>query len=136
MTVIDSSAYVAFLIGEEGREKIRPWLDPLQEPRSVSLLLAETGNVLWKYVHQGSLPPEKAHALFSRTRDLCRRGVILIEPDEHHGDLALTLAMDHSHSFYDMLFIAQAIETNDVLVTGDRSQADVASQCGVEVIRV
>jgi predicted nucleic acid-binding protein len=136
VTVIDSSAYIAFLIGEEGREQVRPWLDPEREPRSLSLLLAETGNVLWKYSRQGNLLPEEAHALFTQTRDLCREGIILIEPDELYGDRALSLAMDHDHPFYDMLFVAQAIETHESLITGDRSQAEIASRCGIEVFRI
>ena len=136
MTVIDSSAYLAFLIGEEGREQVRPWLDPAREPRSLSLLLAETGNVLWKYSRQGHLRAEAARALFSHTLDLCRNGVISIEPIERYGDRALSLAMEHEHPFYDMLFVAQAIETNETLVTGDRLQAEIASHCGVEVVRI
>jgi len=136
VTVIDSSAYLAFLIGEEGREQVRPWLDPAREPRSLSLLLAETGNVLWKYTRQGHLRAEAARTLFSHTLDLCREGVIGIEPIERYGDRALSLAMEHEHPFYDMLFIAQAIETNEALVTGDQLQAEIASQCGVEVVRI
>lgn len=135
MTVIDSSAYLAFLIGEEGREQVRPWLDPAQKPRSLSLLLAKTGNVLWKYTRQGHLQAEAARTLFSHTLVLCREGVIKIEPIERYGDRALSLALEHAHPFYDMLFVAQAIETNEALVTGDRLQADIASQCGIEVIR-
>jgi predicted nucleic acid-binding protein len=136
VTVIDSSAYIAFLIGEEGGDEIRPWLDPEQGPRSLSLLLTETGNVLWKYSRQGNLLPEEAHTLYSQTRDLCREGVILIEPDEQYGDRALSLAMDHDHPFYDMLFVAQAIGTEEPLVTGDRTQAEIASRCGIEVFRI
>lgn len=136
MTVIDSSAYLAFLIGEAGGEQVRPWLDPAREPRSLSLLLAETGNVLWKYTRQGHLRAEEAHTLFSQTMDLCREGVIEIEPIERYGDRALGLAMEHVHPFYDMLFVAQAFETNEALVTGDRLQAGIASLCGVEVVRI
>ncbi len=136
MTVIDSSAYLAFLIGEEGREQVRPWLDPAREPRSLSLLLAETGNVLWKYTRQGHLRAETARTLFSHTLDLCREGVIGIEPIERYGDQALGLAIEHDHPLYDMLFVAQAIETNEALVTGDRLQAEIASRCGIEVVRI
>ena len=67
---------------------------------------------------------------------ICREGVILIEPDDYYADQALILAMNYTHPFYDMLFVEQAIKTHEVLVTGDRSQADVASRCGVEVVRV
>ena len=136
MTVIDISAYAAFLIGEEGREKVQPWLDPDQAPRSLFLLLAETGNVLWKYWRRGGLLPEEARKLFAHTMKICREGVILIEPDDYYADQALILAMNYTHPFYDMLFVAQAMETHEGLVTGDRSQADVASRCGVEVVRV
>jgi predicted nucleic acid-binding protein len=136
VTVIDTSAYITFLIGEEGGENIRPWIDPENSPRAVSLLLAETGNVLWNCVRAGSLPPEHAHELFTMTRTLCKEGVILLEPDEQYGGLALRLAMEHAHPFYDMLFVAQAMETKDALVTGDGAQAEVALLCGIEVVRV
>ena len=136
MTVIDSSAYLAFLIGEAGREQVRPWLDPAQKPRSLSLLLAETGNVLWRYTRQGHIRADAARTLFFHTLELCREGVIGIEPIERYGDRALGLAMEHEHPFYDMLFVAQAIETNEAMLTGDRLQADIASQCGIKVVRV
>jgi len=133
VTVIDSSAYIAYLIGEEGGEAVRPWLDPERAPRSVSLLLTESGNVLWKYYRAGAIPKQRAIELFTMTLNICREGVIRIEPDERYGDLALRLAIQHSHPFYDMLFVALAMETHEGLVTGDALQAQVAKQCGIEV---
>ena len=133
MTVIDSSAYIAFLIGEEGGEAVRPWLDPEREPRSVSLLLTESGNVLWKYFRNGAIPQERAIELYTLTGNICREGVIRIEPDERYGDLALRLAMQHAHPFYDMLFVALAMETHEGLVTGDALQAKIAKKCEIDV---
>lgn len=136
MTVIDSSAYLAFLIGEEGSERVSPWLGPEYAPRSVSLLLAESGNVLWKYCRAGAITAKQAHELYTMTETICRKGVILMEPDERYGGSALHLAIEHVHPFYDMLFVAQAMETNEGLVTSDTRQADVAERCGIDVVLI
>jgi predicted nucleic acid-binding protein len=136
VTVIDSSAYLKFLIGEEGGEAVRPWLDPEHAPRSVSLLLTETGNVLWKYIRAGAIAEGQAIELYTMTADICREGVIRIEPDELYGDRALRLAIQHAHSFYDMLFVALAVETHEGLVTGDTLQAQVAKKCEIDVFLI
>jgi predicted nucleic acid-binding protein len=118
---------------KKGGEAVLPWLDPERDPRSVSLLLTEHGSVLWKYFRTGAISPERAVEISTMTVNICREGVIRIEPDEIYGDLALRLAIKHAHPFYDMLFVALAMETHKGLVTGDALQAKIAKKCEIDV---
>ena len=88
MTVIDSSAFLKYLLKEEGYQKIRPWLQPERDPYSVSLLLTETGNVLWKYQRKRVIEGEKATELYVKVVDICKHNVITIESNEQYGSEA------------------------------------------------
>jgi predicted nucleic acid-binding protein len=136
VTVIDSSAFVKFLLKEEGYEKVRPFLQPEKDPHSVSMLLAETGNVLWKYQRMGSITREKTLELYTKVMEICNQNVILIESNEQYGHKALKLAIEYKHSFYDMLFISQAICYQTDLITVDKRQTTIAEECGIKVINV
>lgn len=136
MTVIDSSAFLKYLMKEEGYQKVRPWLQPENIPYSVSLLLAETGNVLWKYQRKGIITSDQATTLYAKVREICKQNVITIEPNEIYGPKALHLAIEFEHSFYDLLFISQAIAKDVPLITSDERQAKTAEKCDVRVVRV
>jgi predicted nucleic acid-binding protein len=136
VTVIDSSAFLKYLLKEEGYEDVRPWLQPEKNPYSVSMLLTETGNVLWKYQRNGVIAREIATKLYSEVVNICHHEVIRIEPNETYGSDALRLAMEYNDSFYDMLFVSQAITGQRCLITSDERQAAIALQCGVKVISV
>ncbi len=136
MTVIDSSAFLKFLLKEDGYQYIKQWLHPDKDPHSVSMLLAEVGNVLWKYHRMSLITEEKAGELYNKVVDICKHTIITIESNEQYGNDALHLAMKHDHPFYDMLFIAQAIAGQRDLITCDKSQATIAEKCGINVFRV
>lgn len=136
MTVIDSSAFLKYLLKEEGYQNIKSWFYPENDPYSVSILLAEAGNVLWKYQRMGSITSDIAAELYLKIIDICKHKVITIESDEQYGYDALHLAMKYNHPFYDMLFVAQAVAGKRPLITCDERQAKVAEKCGLEVFRV
>jgi predicted nucleic acid-binding protein len=62
--VIDSSAFVKYLLKEDGYQNIKHWLHPDKDPHSVSMLLAKVGNVLWKYHRMNQISDEKAAELY------------------------------------------------------------------------
>lgn len=136
MTIIDSSGFLKYLMKEEGYQNIRPWLHPEHTPYSVSLLLAETGNVLWKYQRKEGITSEQAMTLYTKVREICNQNVIIIEPNEVYGPEALRLAIEFDHSFYDLLFISQAMAREETLITSDERQAKTAELCDVRVVRV
>lgn len=136
MTVIDSSAFLKYLMKEEGYQKVRPWLQPEKTPYSVSLLLAETGNVLWKYQRKGNITSDQATTLYAKVQEICKQNVITIEPNELYGPKALHFAIEFEHSFYDLLFVSQALAKDVPLITSDERQAKTAEKCDVRVVRV
>lgn len=121
---------------EEGYQKVRPWLQPENKPYSLSILLAETGNVLWKYQQKGIIASDQATTLYAKVREICKQNVITIEPNELYGPKALHLAIEFEHSFYDQLFVSQAIAKDEPLITSDERQAKTAEKCDVRVVRV
>lgn len=121
---------------EEGYQKVRPWLQPEKTPYSVSLLLAETGNVLWKYQRQGNITGDQATTLYAKVQEICKQNVITIEPNELYGPKALHFAIEFEHSFYDLLFVSQALAKDVPLITSDERQAKTAEKCDVRVVRV
>ena len=136
MTVIDSSAFLKYLMKEEGCQNVRPWLQPENNPYSVSLLLAETGNVLWKYQRNGIITSDQATGLYTKVLMICKQNVITIEPNEQYGPEALHLAIELGHSFYDLLFVSQAMVRDETLITSDERQAQIAEKCDIRVVRV
>jgi predicted nucleic acid-binding protein len=111
-------------------------LQPEKTPYSVSLLLAETGNVLWKYQRKGNITGDQATTLYAKVQEICKQNVITIEPNELYGPKALHFAIEFEHSFYDLLFVSQALVKDVPLITSDERQAKTAEKCDVRVVRV
>lgn len=82
------------------------------------------------------IAPERATVLYKKVVEICSHNIIIIEPNEQYGCYALSLAMEHNHSFYDMIFIAQAMSRETDLITIDKRQAVIAEKCGVNVVRL
>ncbi|MFO7876821.1 MAG: type II toxin-antitoxin system VapC family toxin [Desulfovermiculus sp.] len=86
------------------------------------LLIAEAGNVIWKYMRSGILTSEEGKAIF---QDIINMPVRLVG----HKDLAkhsLDLAEKHNLTVYDSLFIALALEQGGVLFTADQKMLETA----------
>jgi predicted nucleic acid-binding protein len=82
-------------------------------------MFVELGNVVWQWVqfrqvslHTGLEVLQDAEAL-----------VDLAIPSSHIRDLALELAVEVNHSFYDALFVAASIQANTQVATFDRKLA-------------
>ena len=52
MRVVGSSAFIRFLVKEEGWEELIPYLNPDAEPCSVDLFIIEAADAMWKYVER------------------------------------------------------------------------------------
>ncbi len=86
------------------------------------LLLAEAGDVIWKYMRAGILTSEEGKAMFMDIVDMPVRLV-------GHKSLAkhsLQLAEMHNLTVYDALFIALALEQGGLVFTADLKMLQTA----------
>ena len=135
--VVDSSAFIRFLIKEEGWEKLIPYLNPDAEPCSVDLLIIETANAIWKYVERfKQIDENQGLNLLERVMKLVEEDVLRLEPASSYLREALEISLRYGIAVYDSLFIAQARSLNVKLITSDRKQVEVAQDLGVETVLI
>ena len=136
MTVIDTSAFMKFLLHEDGWQDVHPYLTTALSPETVDLLVAESANVLWKSARCGLIEKEQVPELFSSIELLYTKGPLTLKPATQFMADALTIALSLDIPVYDALFIAQACTDHATLVTADRKQAFCAEKCGVTAIHL
>jgi len=135
--VVDSSAFIRFLIKEEGWERLIPYLDPDAEPCSVDLLIIETANAIWKYVERFKrIDEDQGLNLLERVMKLVEENVLRLESASSYLREALKISLRYGITVYDSLFIAQARSLNVKLITSDRKQIEVAQDLGVETVLI
>jgi predicted nucleic acid-binding protein len=131
--VVDASALIAFILRENGWEKLA---DFMSMTMSVDYLVKEFYNAVWKAVRvRGVLSVDegrKAIELFKQYRE---KNMVL-EPEDKYLDAALEIALNHGLTIYDSLYIALALNNRKPLLTLDARQGDVARRLGVEVIEL
>ena len=136
MIVVDSSALAKYLLREEGWEGVEEILGN-REALSLELAVKEVLNAIWKHaVLLGSITESIAFEKYRALKMLLENEVIVLEPQDRYLDEALRIALGHSITFYDALFIAQARVREATLLTSDGFQSSVAEGLGVPVIYV
>ncbi len=95
---------------------------------SPSLVLAELGNALWKYVRARLLDIDEACAVVSSVR-----GRLELVDDSLLIEAAQRLSASLMHPVYDCLYIALAQRERIPLVTVDKRLARLAGEVGVDV---
>lgn len=133
MIVVDASALIAFILREDGWEKLA---DFMSMTMSVDHSVKEFYNAVWKAVRvRGVLSVDegrRAVELFKRYRE---KNMVL-EPGDKYLDVALEISLNHGLTVYDSLYIALALSNRKPLLTLDAKQRDVARRLGVEVIEL
>ncbi len=82
-------------------------------------LFAELGNVVWQWIQFRQLPIKTGIEVLEDAEALVDK----IIPTTHIREVALELAVQASHPFYDTLFIAAAIREQVQVITFDRKLA-------------
>lgn len=82
-------------------------------------LFAELGNVVWQWIQFRQLPIRTGLEVLEDAEALVDK----IIPTTHIREVALELAVQASHPFYDTLFIAAAIREQVQVITFDRKLA-------------
>lgn len=114
--VLDASVVAAAFFQETGTEAARALLVSGRELRAPDLLLAEVGNVVWKRHGRKEIDEAEARDLLAD----CLRLPLQLVPSRDLVKPALELAMATKRTVYDCLYLALAVRTKAVLVSGDR----------------
>lgn len=124
--IVDTMVFAYGLLNVEGKyEQAIAALESASQIVVPDSLFAELGNVVWQWIkfHQLSLQ------MGLETMRDAEALVDLTINSSQIRDLALELAVDHDHPFYDTLFVAAAIQINTQVLTFDRKLANKFSDC-------
>lgn len=114
--VIDTMVFAYALLRVEGKyEQAIAALSTAKQIIVPDSLFAELGNVVWQWIEFRQLPLETGLEVLEDAEALVDK----IVPSAHIRELALELAVQASHPFYDTLFIAAAIREQVQVITFD-----------------
>ncbi|GCL39058.1 type II toxin-antitoxin system VapC family toxin [Sphaerospermopsis sp. FACHB-1094] len=118
--VIDTMVFAyALLRVEDKYEQAIAALESVDQIIVPDSLFAELGNVIWQWIQFRQLPLQIGLDSMLDAEAL----VDVIISSSQIRDIALKLAVESSHSFYDTLFVAAAIQSDTQVLTYDRKLA-------------
>ncbi len=134
MTVtIYTSALVAYLLREEGSERIKGLLSDGVE--SVPLLVNESCNAVLEARKQKRINREESETILQAILALSEAN-IKIAPQEDFIPDAFKIAAANDLTIYDSVYIALAKKTESSLASRDKKQIEVAAKLGVKILKV
>ncbi|MBD2437876.1 type II toxin-antitoxin system VapC family toxin [Nostoc sp. FACHB-110] len=118
--VIDTMVFAYALLRVEDRyEQAIAALETVDQIVVPDSLFAELGNVIWQWIQFRQLPLQLGLDTLQDAEAL----VDVMIPSSQIRDAALKLAVEASHSFYDTLFVAAAIQYDTQVLTYDQKLA-------------
>ncbi len=118
--VIDTMVFAyALLRVEDKYEQAAAALEAAEQIIVPDSLFAELGNVVWQWIQFRQVPLQTGLEVLADAEALVDK----IIPSGGIRELALALAVQEGHSFYDTLFVVAAIQEKTQLVTFDRKLA-------------
>lgn len=114
--VVDTMVFAYALLQVEGHyQQAIAALETAEQVIVPDSLFAELGNVVWQWIVFRQLPLKTGLEVLEDAEALVDK----IVPSAHVRELALELAVQANHPFYDALFVAAAIREQVQLVTFD-----------------
>jgi predicted nucleic acid-binding protein len=113
--VVDASVVAAAFFQEEHAEAARALLVSGRELQAPDLLPTEVANAIWKRHGRKEIDEIEARQLLTD----CLRLPLKLAPSGDLVEPALQLALRAKRTVYDCLYLALAMRTSSVLVTGD-----------------
>ncbi len=129
--IIDSSALVAYLLEENGFEKIRDLL--LEGVDSPALLVMEASNAVLEASKNKRIGRDDASKVIEVMVSLIDSN-IKIHDDADLVDSAFKMAADHGLTTYDSVYLALAKKLDGGLASRDRKQVEAARTLEIEII--
>jgi predicted nucleic acid-binding protein len=129
--VLDTSVAANIVLQTPAAAGLIAELEQAQLVLAPTLLHSEIANTLWKQVRFGQLGHDDAIGLY-------HDGIALVDefvPDHELAIQALSLAVKHQHSAYDMLFVALAQRFGCTLLTVDSKLIAIARKIDATLVR-
>jgi predicted nucleic acid-binding protein len=114
--VVDASVAIKWYLPESHSADADRLLGNGFQLLAPDLLVAETGNILWKRVMRSELTVRKAESILRALKAL----PMTLHPASVLAENAMTVACGLKRSFYDSLYLALALTADCPLVTADR----------------
>jgi predicted nucleic acid-binding protein len=114
--VLDASVVVKLFFEEEDSKAAEQCVAQAEELLAPDLVWVETANVIWKRQRRGDLTADAASDI---ARSILALPVV-IHPAADLVPDALELAMQLDRTVYDCLYLALAVKTKSVMITGDK----------------
>ena len=134
MTVtIDTSTLVAYLLEEDGFEKIKELLS--EGVVSVPLLIKESCNAVLEASKQRRITREESEKILQAILVLSQTNIKLV-PQENLVTDAFKIATGNDLTIYDSIYIALAKKSEGSLASRDKKQIEVAAKIGVNILKV
>lgn len=136
MVVVDSSALAKYILREEGWEKVRGFLEK-DKVYSLFNAVIEVSNTVWRkaVVYRGE-PEDISMKRLQLLQKLVESRVIEFENEIKYLGKAIDIAFRYGIPVAEALFIAQALELKETLVTCSKRQADTATKLGIDVVLI
>jgi len=114
--VLDASVVVKLFFEEKDSKAAEQCVAQAEELLAPDLVWVETANVIWKRQRRGDLTADAASDI---ARSILALPVV-IHPAADLVPDALELAMQLDRTVYDCLYLALAVKTKSVMITGDK----------------
>jgi predicted nucleic acid-binding protein len=109
--------------------------DKLLEESTIPLVYYELGNAVWRESFLlKKINQEEAKNLLRSLYAIVGQMELLSVGDEDEGNTILDLACNHSLTFYDSAYLAQASKSSKTLVTDDKKLSKTAEKAGVKTL--
>ena len=130
MIVMDCSAAVEIARNTPRGQGLLSLIEPTDKIIAPSWFQAEVRNVFWKYVHVGAMTTELALERLAVAEDL----ICDFIPISNYKQEAFFEAINHDHSFYDMLYVCMARRNGATLFTLDKHLIEICIQAKVNCV--
>jgi len=130
--VIDASSLVKYMLREEGWHLVEKYL--YQGVVTLDHAKKEVLNAIWRHhAVRRIIDRELAIEIYRSLEKLVDAKVIIMEREENYIDKAFEIALTHNVTFYDSLYLSQALRWGRLL-TSDQLQKQVAEKMNIRTI--
>lgn len=130
MIVIDASSLSKYLLKEENWREVRKYL--AMGVYSVDHIIKEVSNAIWKHaILFNRITKDTATILHKQLKRMVEEEILILEPENLYVDKAFEISLNHKITFYDSIYIAQALKYGELL-TSDQKQAEISKKLNIK----
>ncbi|MCD6514922.1 MAG: type II toxin-antitoxin system VapC family toxin, partial [Candidatus Odinarchaeota archaeon] len=99
---------------------------------SVDHIIKEVSNAIWKHaILFNRITKDTAMVLHEQLKRMIEEEILILEPENLYVDKAFKISLNHKITFYDSIYIAQALKYGELL-TSDQKQAEISKKLNIK----